>query len=417
MEDNKSVVILENKELIVDEKTNMLTVLNRKKYNKLYLKKHILSYSLKGFNNVTELIIEHYRDFISDIINKLSIANNLEKLTFKGMAELGLSYRTILYLPNLKSIEFPNTIKQIYECYIVKLDKLKEIIFNISNNTEFLKDNFVGYKKYLIIPESLEKIIIKTEKFDYEIVPDYKITKIGNSGYFEEEGIVLKYENDYIETKVNIKNDKINKINKLTKISDDFIKDGCFYLPDFINLIELNGQVNFNSVNCISFNIDILKNGHNYITLLTLLIPDLKKIIIRRNNEMNLFPNIVISEEEYGKIRKVYIKNQKLFVVFDNKILVVNSNGLKEENEIETNKEEQDKVRTTEDIEISKGCRPYPYEESYINKYSSKQLEYYSYYKKLLELFKINDDKELNNAMNIVEKRLVKILDIDSKEE
>jgi len=395
-----------NNKLIINSTKDILNTVNRKKYTKLILNKHVSKLNLNSFKNVKELTYVYHHDYLSEQINKLSFAKNLEKLTFKGMKSIGTDYYTKLILPNLKTIEFPETLQTIDENYLAFV-KIKELIFNISNDTKFLNDSFSS-KKYLNLNGSLlEKIIIRTSYKTYNIIPDYEIEQIGNSGYFNDEGIILNYKNYYIDTKVSIRNDIVNINNRLTNVNDEFIKNGCFYIPDYINSIDLSGQYNFKEINSVSLSINHIVSGYTNNIDFIYFIPDLKEIIIRNSNDMKLNPSIVISEEEYGKIHSVYIKDKKLNIYFKDKLITIDNNGLKIITE-GFNKEENN-VKINTNINNSGSTL----DECALKKYSSTQLEYYGYYKHLVELLNDKEDVYLNDAMDVIENRLVKKLKLD----
>jgi len=428
MENNESLVVTDNYELIIDDNTKLMNVKNKDKCNKLVISKKIKPVFLSGFKNIKELTIDGIF-YNEEKMDKLSFKNNIEKIVFKDIKILGIKrnssgYGTdeyILPAPNLRTIELPDTLININPDYLYCTEKLETIIFNVSAKTKLDLKKDSDYKP-LILPSTLKNIVIKTEFNCYDINLNY-IPKYLSRVYFNSFGITMEFYNNYISTIVRIDNNNVTITNTLTNISDNLIIDKCLFIPDFINDIKIEGKSALKEIDAISINPQKfnLSNISDYRPLrdrtLDEYLYDIKKIIIRSADGMKLNPNRELTVEEYGELKKIYFENQKLQIVFAKNKFTVDKLGNIEKSDIVTEKIKEENVKDIENNKCNKGARPYPDNENNIKKYSSQQLEYYCHYKKLLELFKVCDDKELNEAMNLIEKRLVKILKLDEKED
>jgi len=119
---------------------------------------------------------------------------------------------------------------------------------------------------------------------------------------------------------------------------------------------------------------------------------------------MSLLKNKEFTTSQYGEFKSIYIKNKKLYISFSKIIIEIDELG-----NIENKKTA---IKDEKIIEPNEGIMVGNNKKNNIKNYNSKQLEYYGCYKKILELLK-SDDKELNDAMNIVEDRLIKELKLN----
>lgn len=425
VDDTKSLVDINSEELIIDKNTKLTNVQNKEKYNKLILNKKVNPIFLNSFKNIKELELNngYYNE---EKLDKLSFKNNIEKLIIKNIKVLGKKpdnsgYGTIKYslpTPKLKILELPDIVEDINPNYLNNIDNLETIIFNVSANTKlYLKKNS-DYKP-LYLPSSLKNIIIKTEFNSYEINFDY-IPKYLTEVYYTSYGITIEFSNNYIKTIIQIDNNNVSIKNTLTNISDELITDNCLYIPDYINDINIEEKSALKEIDTININPQKinLSKIEEY-RWLTQFLSNIRKIIIRSTDGMKLIPNKEFTVEEYGELQQIYIKDKRLQIVFAKNKFIIDELGNIEKSDVITQQVKEETVKVTENNECNKGARPYFDEKAIIKKYTSKQLEYYSYYKKLLELLynTNNNDNELTDAMNLIEKRLVKILKIEELEE
>lgn len=424
VDDTKSLVVINSEELIIDKNTKLMNVQNKDKYNKLILNKKVNPIFLNSFKNIKELELNDF--YNEEKLNKLSFKNNIEKLIIKNITVLGkkadnTGYGTIKYslpTPKLKILELPDIVEDINPNYLNNIDNLETIVFNVSANTKlYLKKNS-DYKP-LSLPASLKNIVIKTEFNSYEINFDY-IPKYLTEVYYTSYGITIEFYNNYIKTIIQIDNNNVSIKNTLTNISDELITDNCLYIPDYINDINIEEKSALKEIDTININpqkINLSKIDEY--RWLTQFLSNIRKIIIRSTDGMKLNPNKEFTVEEYGELQQIFIKDKRLQIVFAKNKFIIDELGNIEKSDVITQQVTEEPVKVTENNECNKGARPYFDEETIIKKYTSKQLEYYSYYKKLLELLcnTNNNDNELTDAMNIIEKRLVKILKIEELEE
>ena len=331
---NNELVPIE-KELILNKESTLLLVKKRNEYTKLHLKKEISPLLLRGFNNVKELVIDgngsYARRTNENKIYKLPFINNVENLVFKNIKELGFGYSYETYelvAPNIKSIEFPANVDNIYCHYLLWTSSLEKILFNIDYNTNGIFRSKYDRNPLALNSDNIKEIILKTKFNTYNIDLDYIPNNINEIKYSDELGIILKYSNMAVNTEVNIQNGIYTKTNTLVTICDNMIKDGCLHIPDYINDLNINSISFDKTIDSISLNIELLKNIKDTQSL-SRFIPNLKSIILR-TKEMSLFPTMEFSEIEYGKIEEVYILDKKLHIIFDSKKVIIDENGNKE---------------------------------------------------------------------------------------
>ena len=381
---------MDSKEIIIDKNIN-LSKIDCKTYSKLILKSKIRPNRLKKFINVKELTIVSEEintyDYNEYNINKLPFISNLEKLTFKNIQLLGKKTNFKGYYSlntyTLKSIEIPTSIYYINKEYIMYCKKLEEIIFNVTNSINF--DYLIVDSKYL------KKIKIKYLDKEYVLnVDDYFLDGINRIEVDNENQIIkLTCRNEIFTTKfsIDIGNDIVKKYVVLDASPEKLIENSILNIPDFVNVIEL-GRCD-QSAKELSFNIKILENmKERYDFFLDSDLKYLEKVILRKNNEMNLFPNEVFDTNLYGKFNYLFIENQELHIVYDNLEFIVDKSG---------NIKKREFIMKEIEKEIN------------LNNYSLTELEEYLCYKKLLLSIKEND-KEFIDAMNVLEGRIIKRL-------
>jgi len=410
---------MENKELIINSNKDLLGILNRKEYTKLIINEEINPKLLYGFSNVKELEINKEKPTnyskVEQNINSYPFINNLEKLNLKDIYNIGNNQTKkssskvfILKADNLKSINYIyGTNNNFYSSYIYKdylmyCSNLEELVITFKDNLNLPDD--------ITLPNSLKRIIIKYKDKEFfvplEMFPFRSLNFYYNS---ERKTISLRIYNNIFKTYVDIDivRNKINIKNVLKKLCNSLNENlDCLYIPDFIDEVDY-GIINYDfSIKNISFNNNLLKNSNdvfkitdnNYLDLI-------ETITIRYDNNMSLFPNKTINVKEYGIIKDLYIKDNKLFIVYDKEMLIVNKEGVitkkKLNNEDILTKEEifQEKIKEENKEKIFE-----------LDKYSINELEEYLYYRKLLETIKDNNDEELINAVNVVGNKLVKKL-------
>ena len=417
-------LVVKDNVTIIDGNTKISSIKNKNSYTKLIIRKKINPIRLNVFKNVKELEIDdvYYNE---ERIDKLSFNKKLEKLVLKEMKVLGIKddksgWGTINYelsTPNLKILELPSILKNINKEYINNLEKLETIIFNVSSNTN-CNLNKDSEHKPLLLPNNLNKFIVKTDFNNYKIDFDYK-PKYLSLVEFSSEGIKVNYNNDFINTEVIIDNDKINKTNILKDVIDELIIDKCLYIQDYINDLNIEKKSTIKEINSISINpkklhlneILVYRNINQYLK-------NIDKIIIRDCNEMKLNPNIELKTEDYGKLIAIYIENKKLYIKFSSYTFIIdgesNIEKCKYARTLETEEKQneinnEDNVRITTNEETSENTNILDKKYNNLNTYSSKELEYYTYYKKLLELLTPDSD-EVKSAFVLVESELIKKL-------
>jgi len=398
-------------EIIIDKKLKTINITNKNKYNKLIIAKKTNPMFLNSFKNIEELVIDgsYYNE---ERIHKLSFKDSIKKLEFKKIFIFGRKsdssgYGRIYYkldTPNLKILEFCDIVHDIDENYIEHLSNLETLIFNVSKNTRLDLE-----KKKILLPSSLKNIVLKTEYNTFEINFDYTPIFLYDL-YCNDYGITLVFSNDLIKTNVSIDNNNISKTNILKVISDDLVIDNCFYIPDYVNDIDINSKITLKKIDSISLNPKKLAiSKMSAYRELDKYLSNIEKIIIRDDDEMRLNPSKELTASEFGEIEKIFIKEGKLYINFKHCKFVVDEEGnIRErtsEEIVESPTEETEIQNLKDESNLDK--------DNYLNNYTSKQLEYYSYYKKIVELLN-NDDKELNNAMKVIKDRLVKKLKIDN---
>lgn len=375
------------KELIIDKNTNITRIKDKEEYTSLVIKTKINPNKLNGFINVKELIID-YKDrkecnYNEQNINLLPFKNNLEKLTFKEFAYFGVKEtipKTIYYnlnLPNLKSIEFPSNIERINNDYLEKLEKLEEITFNYNTSVYGVYlTNYIGLSS-----DKFKRIIIKYKNKEYVIKSDYLIKYIDDMNFDDE--FIIEYsdgENIRSIVGINLDNDNIS----INNIFDLYECDNNIIIPDYIT--ELQDYKRTDTYK-ISFNLNLLNHIKEYKEIIdNEYFNKIMEIELRNDNEMSLFPTKTINVKEYGNLEDLYFENNLLYLKYKDKTITVNNSG-----EIKIIKEKIEEI----------------YKDLDLKKYTLEELENYVSY---LRLLKLSDNIEYKNAMNIVEKELIKKL-------
>lgn len=362
-----------NKELIIDENTNLRKIKNKEDYTKLILGIEVSNRFLSSFSNIKDLSINSHipvtNNYNETHLNKMSFMTNLEKISFKniwGLGKLVDGKKTkdyILNAPNLKTVELPSSLLYINKQYLDCCHNLEKIILNIPKNPI--------NKKLFVNNTNLKEIEIKHNGDIYEVIPDYKIYSITRYGYFENDrSCYLYFRNNNYVTYIHIKDKKMDIENRLVNINNDLVNDGCLFIPDFVNTIKREDFINFlekNLVKEISLNTKILKTSDGEILLQSN--KNLEKIILRSNNDMKLFGSKEFDIKEYGKVEKVFISKNKLCISYNDFIITIDEQG----NLIKKEKEQRNKIR--------------------VIKYSDEELIDCLVYKRLLEIMKENAEK------------------------
>lgn len=382
--------------IIIDDKTKILSIKNKKQYTKMILRKEVNYRLLNGFTNIKELevIAEHLRDknYYEKNINNLSFIKTFEKLTFKNIKRFGgeynkkkkmFTYYKLLAI-NLKSIEIPNTTSFMYSYYLEKLNNLEEIILNIDLDSFFSPILHINSK-------NLKKIIVKTIFDTYEINLDEAPVTIDSWAYDKsDKRIIINLSNELYKTKIIINANGVKIEKKLESLVNELIEDKTFIIPDYINNIGWLYRCEMKFFDKISLNESLITScdGNDVWVISNI---NLSEIIIRNNDNMALFPERVIDVREYGTIDKFFIGNNRIKLVYDKFTIFIDKDGNIEkiDNVIEEEKE------AIEDI---------------LNKYSVNELEQYLMYRKFLETLKHVKDSELNDAMDVIKRKTLRYL-------
>lgn len=374
------------KELIIDKKTNITRIKNKEEYTSLIIRTKINPRKLEGFINVKELTIDYKskeNNYNEVNINKLPFKDTIEKLIFKKIYRYGIVKNKSNYkldLPNLKSITFPSYMRDYNNYYLEDIEKLEEIIFDVDESKNiYLNDTIYLYSN------KFKRIIIKYKNEEYIVEPDYLIDYIDDLN-IEDDIITLEYspDNDIIESSVEI-NTRNNKIEK-NNIYDLSSSGDNINIPDYITELD---DYNREEVSKITFNAKLLEYLYSYKEIIDIRnLDELKIIEIKTNNEMSLFPSIKIYVKDYGILVELYIDKNLLYLEYRDKTITINSKG-----------------------EITKTEKEY-YIEEYMNELDLKKytLEELENYVSFLKLLKLSENNEYKNAMNVVEKELIKKL-------
>ena len=378
------------KELTINKNTNINKIKNKEEYEKLIIKYKINPKKLEGFKNIKELIIERYNNgfnVYNEInINKLPFKENITKLSFINVGNFGrVKDLTKVYkinFTNLKTINFLGNFFSINKNYLRNCENLETIMFEPNKIYNYLTLELDSCNSHL------KKIIILKDNKEYEVKINYNpydyLLKNNNHEY------ILEYNNNNIQTKVKIENENIIEYNYLKFINDDLIKEKIFFIPNYISFINVTNTYIKKDFNCISLNLYLLKNQIEKTLLIdALYIKQLKKIIIRSNNEMSLFESSEIVLEE--DLKEIYIENKTLNIVYPNKVIIIDEFGKKTIKEY-----------------VVKNYKEHI--EDLFNKYNIDEIKEYLYYKELLELVKKYNDEEIDNAMELVGEKLIKRL-------
>jgi len=405
---------MEDKELIINKPSDLFNILNRKEYTKLIINEEINSKLLFGFNNIKELEIikENSTNFskLEEKINSYPFIDNLEKLKLKNIYNIGKkplkknsgSKTFKLKANNLKSIEYISGTNDycyyshIYKDYLMYCRNLEELVLTFSNYL-YIPDD-------INLPNSLKKIIIKHNDKEF-IIPLEMFTFRRLEFYYDREKktISLRIYNNMFSSNVNIDivRNKITIDNVLIKLCNSLNENSdCLYIPDFINKIDY-GNINYDfSIEHISFNNNLLKKSKDYFKITDNNYLDLiETITIRYDNEMSLFPNKIVKVKEYGSLKDLYIKDNKLCLYYEDKIVKVDDKGI-------IYVEYPEKVIDEVVVEAEEKKE----ELNYLDSLPLTELEEYLYYRRLLEKYKDNEDKEFVDAINVIGKKLVKKL-------
>ncbi len=403
---------MEKKELVVDK--NMMFFADKNIYTKLILKKNV---NVGSFPNVEEVVY----DFDTDN-NNINLGN-ATKVVFTKNESLG--YKKIQYkkngqkktgyiknpidFSNIKSIEISNVTTAIYYNILENATNLEEIIFNISsNNSIYYKDEENRYNShYLIVRNTkLKRIIIKSNTWSHSINLKCTPNSIDDLDFsYDLISLSVQYGNSNNEYK--IINGKLYETKTLNRIDDESVIDGNFYIPDDFTKLKINAIRTLKSIDSISLNLNLLKDTknydfHEYGYIIT---KDLKYVEVRNNNDMALFETKKYSSEKYGTIQNIKIINDNLYIVFDNFTIKIDKDGNEEKIENEKIEKQTTSEKTTnikeEKLEFS------------ITNCTSEQLEYYRYYKKIVEYLMdnnyIGNNKKLSEALDTVGNGLIKI--------
>lgn len=377
-------MFVEEKQLLITNDTNLWKIKNRDNYTKLILNSDINPAKLKGFNNVKELVIDgsYYNErIVRKKFRKKVQFDNVEKIIYKNIKNFCTNN---IYAPHLKSIEFLSSIFHLGQYFLGDYEKLEEIIFNVTGTIN------LGYIYFS--QKGIKRIIFKVVEQEYVLESEYEINSINSIKCDSKETeIYVYYSNSYIRTKVtiNLINGKIDKENILISNTNCFKEDGCFYIPDCVTNINIEYLMYCREdVSSISLNSKILENQKDKCSLFkSSNLNELKSIILRSNNDMSLFTEKEISLTEYGIVKDLYIENNKMYVCFDNNTLIIDSTG---------------KVYN-QDLNLNR-------KDFILSKYTIKELEEYLTYRRLLEMKKENESNGLDDAINHLEKRLIKKL-------
>ena len=380
------------KELTINKNTNINIIKNKEEYEKLIINTKVYPFMLKGFKNVKELTIKRDRNgfnvYNETHINDLPFKDNIEKLIFVDIKVYGkpknrksCSYE--LELPNLKSIEFIGGINWYNPHYLYYCSKLKEIIINAENyiNTKFYLGN-----------DTLESFVLKNKDKEYKFDLEYYPLQINIEASTINNAFKINYETNGINSEIN--KDEAPK-HTLNYYSGFMLENKNVSIPDYITNINSNTNLcgAIKEIECLFFNIKLLKNQETRKKLLDGgKLNRLENVILRSNNNMSLFPNIIIDIKEYGNVEDIYIENKKLYITYNNLVITIDEFGKKIIKKLEIENKDENDI------------------EDYFKIYKVDELENYLYYKKLLENLKDDNDIEFKNAMNIVGDRIIKKL-------
>lgn len=379
------------KTLIIDKKTNLASISNRSQYTKLVLNSKTNPMLLFGFKNLKEVEINN--SYNEKYINSLPFLSNIEKISFVNLKDIGrgdynskkieYKYWKLKELNNIKCIEFPAETNYIQPSYIENLTNLEEIILNVNRKT-------YRYPDLVIKSPKLKKIIAKTEHDLYSFDLMYVPNCIKYWRYNDSEGkIIICYSNKYIDTtlKINNNNQESSFDNSLTNIDDNLVDNKELVIPEIVTSFCVMSNSLTKFYDTLSINVSLLSSYSNDRSFFNDLY--LNKIILRSNNEMNLFQEKKIYLEDKEIINKIFIKDKKLCLEYDNYFLEIDDKGtkekiIKEEKKVEENHQE----------------------ENILDKYTLNELEEYMIYRRFIETYKNEYDKFLTNALDVIKDRV-----------
>lgn len=379
------------KTLIIDKKTNIASISNRSQYTKLVLNNETNPMLLFGFKNLKEVEINN--PYNEKHINSLPFISNIEKISFVNLKDIGrgdynskkceYKYWKLKELNNIKCIEFPAETNYIRPSYIENLTNLEEIILNVNRKT-------YRYTDLVIKSPKLKKIIAKTEHDLYSFDLMYVPNCIKHWRYNDSEGkIIICYSNKYIDTtlKINNNNQESSFDNSLKNIDDDLVNNKELVIPDIVTSFCVMNIDLIKFYDTLSINVSLLNNCLNNGSFFYNIY--LNKIILRNNNEMNLFKEKIISLDDNEKIIYISIRENKLCLEYDDYFLEIDDKGTKEKIIKEENKPEENLQ-----------------EENILDKYTLNELEEYMIYRRFIETYKNEYDKVLNNALDVIKNRV-----------
>lgn len=388
-------------EIIIDKKTVLWRINNKDNYSKMILKYPVKSRNLKEFKNIKTLVVfsNFFKNNDSELLD-IPFIENIEELIFEDKKTVGYSF-SYLTTPNLKTIEFSDKTKSIRDSLFIKCKKLEKIIFNISDNYNIKYEGYDYRDKICVKNTNLKSIILNKNNISYKIDLDYDVDYITEIKYSSKEGIVLEYKNSSVSTKVNIINNNITQINTLYKINEEYINDNCLNIPSYINNINLEGILYIGEIKRIFLDKKIL-SSNEAISEIHKYLPGLESITLKNDNDMALFNCQNFTENELGKFNDVYIESNKLIIELDESKLVIDENGNKEYEKIES---KEKRVKAEEDVINIENC-------------SAKKLEYLMYYKKICELINCNNryatsTTKVEEALKLLKKELKFKLDME----
>ena len=357
---------------------------------------------INKFINVKELNIE-LEEYVEDTdlvhnINNYVFTRSLEKITFSNVRNFGI--KTIrrknkpteceyynLDAPLLKCVEFNIQLYRVYieDSYFKNCSNLKEITYVLSESFDNIQS--VSFEK-----TNLRKVNIKYLDKEYNLNLNYvpASLRLSSSNYMK--NINVSCSGNGISSRFHIDTfiDDVNAFYDLETLSNNLIENYTLIIPEYITDVKYNGIYYTIPIKHIKFNSDLLKTveGKAYITD-SKYYHILESISIINNDIMSLFPEKVIDlkRDDYGKLLSIYIEDKMLVIEYELKKLLTDGKVIKY---ITPKKEEPKEID--------------------LNKYSVNELEEYLYYRKLLELTKKNNDKELDDAMNVVGDKIIKRL-------
>ena len=302
--------------------TKVNSIKNKEQYTKLILYKPV---NLKKFPNVKE--VEVYFDPI--INNKLDFTN-IEKIKF-FCESVGIEYRSSsgtkyksINSCGIKSVSFSSSTNSINGDLLKNLKDLEEIEFNVFDNNIIFKISYPIETLDVRNNNKLKKIIVNDKNGHHEINLDFFPERIDYVGS-EEDNTSIEISDGDVEYIYTIKKDNIERKGILRRVN---MKDDTFYIADNIN--EISSNCLFHPRNFefkkISLSLNHLKNNFDFSKVLSL--DELKSIEVRNNNDMALFESKKYFTEDFGKLKSLKIKDNKLLIRFKSCFIEINLTSL-----------------------------------------------------------------------------------------